>query len=320
MKTIIIGTTAINRSSLHKNIIPDWYNYFNVLDRNKYNIHWFVNIDFIEKLNEPVQETSAHFQQMITNIPLTIVKKESQDGNFLLACTRVSSNIEQYVINNQLNPEDVIIIWLEDDWKLNNNTIQLHDIIENYLSNLTCINLTSLIDNNYIHALAPSILNYNLWSMIHLQSWKTPYCPSRKSKNGIYIDPEHCVGLYFRKHFGNYDDIHNLTVVLENLSIDTIFVETSRGVRTTIAEAEYMRTDHSYYTYHSFCVNNNNAVQDSKHIFKNNVIEFNKNKITFVRFVPSHCVDGCYYGRQFMIDNYQLTKQKNNIVFYKNID
>ena len=100
MKTVIIGTTAINRPKLHSDNIPDWYNYLNSLDRNKYNIHWFINVDFIEKLCEPVQYTFDNFQQIITDIPLTIIEKEKQDSNFLLACTRVSSNIEQYVLNN----------------------------------------------------------------------------------------------------------------------------------------------------------------------------------------------------------------------------
>lgn len=323
MKTVLIGTTALNRSLLHKDIIPDWYNYLNALDRDHYDIHWFINIDYIEKMVESVQETSDYLKQIITNIPITIVEKEHiNSSDFLKACKRLSSNIDKYVINNRLNIDDVIIIWLEDDWKLNTNNndlIKLQDIIETYLSNKTCINLTSLIDNNYIHALAPSIINYNLWSILHLKSWNEPHNSTRKSKNGTYIDPEHCVGLYFRKHFDNYEYIQNITVIQGEQSIDTTYVETSRGVRTTVLEAEYMLSDNSYYTYEDICRNNNMNLDD-KLILKTDVIEFNKDKLAFVRIVPSHCVDGCNYGREFMLHNYQLTKQKNNIVFYKDTE
>ena len=54
------------------------------------------------------------------------------------------------MIDQQLNPDDVIIMWLEDDWKLNDKIISLEHIIENYLSNLTHINLTMLVDKKII--------------------------------------------------------------------------------------------------------------------------------------------------------------------------
>ena len=56
-KTILIGTTAINRSELHKDMIPNWYDYINQLDRSKYDIQWFINVDYIEKLNEDIELT-----------------------------------------------------------------------------------------------------------------------------------------------------------------------------------------------------------------------------------------------------------------------
>jgi hypothetical protein len=72
---------------------------------------------------------------------------------------------------------------LEDDWKLYQNNIPLQELIDNYLSNLTCINL-SFTANNYIHALAPNIINYKLWSILHLNAW------TEQENN---IDPEHCI-------------------------------------------------------------------------------------------------------------------------------
>ena len=47
----------------------------------------------------------------------------------------------------------------------------------------------SFIRRNYIHALAPFISTYSLWSTLHLEAWNKDYKE--------YIDPEHCVGRFF---------------------------------------------------------------------------------------------------------------------------
>ena len=73
------------------------------------------------------------------------------------------SNNRKPCINNNFNKEDVIIFWLEDDWKLN----KLDRIITLYISNRCYINL-SFIRANYLHALAPGLINYNLWEKLHL--------------------------------------------------------------------------------------------------------------------------------------------------------
>ena len=57
MKNIIIGTTSINRSKLHQTNIPNWYKWINELDRKKYNLKWFINIDYINKLGEEIEDT-----------------------------------------------------------------------------------------------------------------------------------------------------------------------------------------------------------------------------------------------------------------------
>ena len=67
-KYILIGTTATNRSELHKEIIPEWVNYFNELDKSKYELKWFINIDFIKNLQEPIDITHNNFKKIIKNI------------------------------------------------------------------------------------------------------------------------------------------------------------------------------------------------------------------------------------------------------------
>ncbi len=58
------------------------------------------------------------------------------------------------------------------------------------MNKMTSINLT-FIRENYIHALAPSLIRYNLWYNLHYKAW------NEQIDN---INPEHCVGLYYLKN------------------------------------------------------------------------------------------------------------------------
>lgn len=294
-KQIIIGTTSINRPILHLDNIPKWYKWINDVDKNNYDLTWFINIDWIEKLESTVEETKTNYKNIIKDIPTIFLESNTTKGNFLQACKRVSSNIEKYVEENNFNYSDIIIIWLEDDWKLNPVNISLNELITNYLSNLTLINL-SFIRLNYIHALAPSIISYELWSKLHLDAWK---------KQTTHIDPEHCVGLYFIHNYSTYEHINNITVISKKIVDKNFF------------KHKFLNYEKSYYTYDFD--NNNNLIIGDKYIKKQNVKEFCKDKITFVRITNSFCVDGVNYGRNFM-KNYDIIKKRvqndKNIDFY----
>ena len=177
--------------------------------------------------------------------------------------------------------------------------IPIQEIIENYLSNLTYINL-SYIRLNYIHALAPCIINYKLWSKIHLSAWK----------NQIdNIDPEHCIGLYYLKNFGKYEDLLNITIINKYKEIKEKFFESNM-----------FKSDNSYYTYD---VDDNNNIINKKYIKKKDVKKIIKDKIAFVRISTSMCLGGVNYGRDFM-KKYNIEKKRiqNNkqLDFYKKTD
>ena len=89
---IIIGTTAINRPELHSDNMGEWYNWINALDKTKYNINWFINVDYIPKLEKSVEDTIQNFQKIIQEIPTHFLTCGETGGNFLQACKRVSSN------------------------------------------------------------------------------------------------------------------------------------------------------------------------------------------------------------------------------------
>lgn len=282
-KEIIIGTTSINRPILHSDNIHGWYEWINSVDKNIYNINWFINIDLIEKLESTVEDTKINYKNIIKDIPITFLESDTGKGNFLQACKRVSSRIEEYVKENNFNPSDVIIIWLEDDWKLNPINIPLGELIENYLSNLTSINL-SFLRPNYIHALAPSVISYELWSKLHLEAWKS---------QTSHIDPEHCAGLFFIRNYSRYEHINNITVI------------SKKNVDENYFNQEFLNYEKSYYTFDS---NDSNLVINDKYVNKEDIKEFCKDKITYIRTTPSMCND---LGRNFM-NNLNIFKNKNN--------
>lgn len=291
-KQIIIGTTSINRPVLHLDNIPEWYVWINSVDKNIYNLNWFINIDWIEKLDSTIEQTKQNYINIIKDIPITFLESEIGTGNFLQACKRVSTNIEKYVEENKFISSNIIIIWLEDDWKLNPANIPLQSLIENYLSNLTSINL-SFIRPNYIHALAPSIISYELWSKLHLEAWK---------KQLTHIDPEHCAGLYFIRNFSKYEYINNISII------------SKKNVDENYFKQDFLNYEKSFYTYDS---NNFNKFMNDRYIKKEDLKEFCKDKITYIRITNSFCLDGVNYGRNFMK---KFDLKKKNIQNEKNID
>lgn len=287
-KTVLIGTTAVNRSLLHSDNMPDWYNYINSLNKEKYDIRWIINVDYIKKLNEKQKTTRDNFRAIIKDIPIYFTNKNTYTGNFLQACKIISQEMEKYVIRKNLNPNDVIIFWLEDDWKLSKNNIPLEKIIDNYLSNLTCVNF-SYIRNNYIHALAPAIYNYNLWKQIHLEAWKNQV---------DHIDPEHCAGLYYIRKFGKYKHIQNVTIVNNKYAkISQDFIKKHFEVSNKSFYSYYDETDEAIF------------MNSDHYIKKTDFKEKIKNKFTFVRITCSFCENGVSYGRNFMA-NYDIIKKR----------
>jgi hypothetical protein len=279
-KQIIVATTSINRPELHINNIPEWADWISSVDSSKYDINWFINIDNVSFLKKSIAETQCQYDSILPhNICKHYLHPENhKSGNFLNACKRLSFAIETFVLLNKFINEDVIIIWLEDDWKLNEGSIPLQTIIDTYLSNMTCINL-SYLRNNYIHALAPCVINYNLWKKLHLAAWTAQIDP---------IDPERCLGLWVLKHFCNnsYNSIQNVTV-LKNTSPISF---------DQLNEYNTLNFNSGFFTYGQLKSVEHNFVSD-KYIPQLEVREKIKDVITFIRMRPSHCSD-C--GRKFM--------------------
>ena len=278
---IIIGTTAINRPELHSDNMGEWYNWINSLDKTKYNINWFINVDYIQKLERSTEDTIQNFQKIIQEIPTHFCTCGADGGNFLQACKRVSSNIEEFIKKNKFDQNKIAIIWLEDDWKLSPNNIPLQELLETYLGKMACINL-SYIRENYVHALAPSIIHWNLWKKVHLVAW---------TKQEAHIDPEHCVGVYFNETFGKYKNVQNITII-------------NKKIQEKYFKDEFLCREKSYNAYHD---EKYAILKNKKNINKTQVHQFCEKEITFLRIAPSFCQDGVNYGRNFM-EKYNIKK------------
>lgn len=272
MNNLIIATTAINRPELHSDIFPDWLDWTNKINKDNYQVKWFINIDYVEKLERTFEETKENIIKINNNrFDLHFFKPDDDKGNFLNACKRLSFNINNYIDNNKLN-SDTKIIWLEDDWKLNPDIIiDINDLIKYYSSNSNLINLT-FIRNNYIHALAPSIIGVNLWKDLFLKAWK---------KQKDHIDPEHCVGKYYIKKYGKYASMYNCTII-------------NRIVKDNYLNKPYFNFKNSFYTFNN---DKFEILKNNKFIEKDDIKKKLKNKIVFFRITPKSCED---YGRKFM--------------------
>jgi hypothetical protein len=62
-------------------------------------------------------------------------------------------------------------LWLEDDWKLNKDRIISFEKLFEILNNYSYVNL-SLLEKNYIWALAPSIISFKLFEILHCKCWE----------------------------------------------------------------------------------------------------------------------------------------------------
>ena len=291
IKNIIISTTAINRPVLHKDIFPGWLKWISMLDK-QIGIKWYINIDMVDQLSFTYEETQESICQILSDLKLderidVSFLKSSEKGNFFNACKRLSTNIIQYVFCEKLDPDKIRIMWLEDDWKFNDNIINLFNInylLETFSKKKTFINFT-FIRNNYIWALAPSLIDYSLWVDIFYKAW---------SIQKTNMDPEHCAGLYYIKMYGKEKDISNLTIICNYV------------------HRRYLQRPCINYVNSLFTVldeeKNKLLMNNGKFVKKDKFKEITGNKNIFIRITPTFCSD---YGRDFMTQ-YNLKKNKGN--------
>ena len=197
----IIGTTAINRPDLHNIVIPKWREWLLACGGK---IKWFINIDILEYLNESYLSTKQNFEKLLDDPKIELIILEQQYDKFLGACKNLSENIRNYVESTGLEKSCLKIIWLEDDWDLIEEPPAFSEL-ENYCKGLTHLNLSG-IKNNYIWALAPSILTYEFWLNIFYEAWKN---------QKIDLCPEKSVGNYYQSKYCSHENTANIILLRE---------------------------------------------------------------------------------------------------------
>tara|TARA_A100001015_G_scaffold253751_1_gene294162 strand:+ start:2172 stop:5402 length:3231 start_codon:yes stop_codon:yes gene_type:complete len=278
---IIIGTTALNRLDLHNDNIKEWSDF--ICANKNLNVVWFLNVDAVDKLEFTYEETVNNFKKLISNeIKLIILPKKKPE--FMKSCSVVSKNIYNYIIENKLNTNKTFIMWLEDDWKLNKGStsnINLNYFLK-FLNSYSYLNL-SFIRSNYIWALAPSLIGFELFKNLHYKCWEE--C-DRKNIKG---DAEHILGLHFRANILN--DPKKLKTI-------NIINNKFKRIKSGYFNQEFTKLQFS-----------RNMIYDLKYkprcsvlneIFIDNVGDYIKKSYNFVRISPGWCADGVNYGRKYM--------------------
>ena len=278
---LLVGTTAINRLDLHSDNIKEWCDF--ICSVKEFNITWFLNVDVVPNLEFNYEDTVKSFKkQLSTNVKLIILPKK--EPGFVKSCHVVSKNIYDYVKNNNLNKNKTFIMWLEDDWKLNKgatSNINLGYFLK-FLNMNSYLNL-SFIRSNYIWALAPSLIGFELFTNLHYKCW------DECNKKNISGDAEHLLGLYFRANILN-DPKKLKTINIKNNKFKKI-------------KGGYFNQEFTKYKYAR------NMIYDLKYkpscnvlneIFIDDVNKYLNNDYNFIRISPGWCADGVNYGRKYM--------------------
>jgi len=204
----IVGTTAINRPDLHNIVIPKWKKWLLGCGGK---LKWFINIDILEHLQESYESTKQNFEKLFDDSRIEPIILQQQHNKFLGACKNLSENIRNYVEIMGLDKNNLKIIWLEDDWELIEDPPTFCQL-EKYCQGMSHLNLSG-IKNNYIWALAPSIITYELWLNIFYEAWKNQQ---------FDICPEKSVGKYYKTKYCNHEDTHNIILLSEKTDQELI--------------------------------------------------------------------------------------------------
>lgn len=207
MKNIIISTTAINRPKLHLKVFEDWYKLINSLNCK---ITHFINIDCIDKLPYSYEDTVKNFHSIGNKYNINLQILQNKTPNFFLSCLNLSKQIDLYIEFNNINKENIFIFWLEDDWILTRD-MELKKYM-NYLNNDSKLTFEShinysIIVKNYLWALSPCILGYNIFKEM-LNIWTHHYITDNIK------DPENCIGKAYLKK--KYQTNSNALMILDD--------------------------------------------------------------------------------------------------------
>lgn len=256
--TINVGITATNRPLLHNRSLTKWINWIN---KSKHPVKYIINIDVLSgpKYTSTLEDTVENFVKMLNDSEYIILEQSEKPTHFL-ACEKIAKVIKE--------SKPTHVFWLEDDWELiDEETYNINDIISNYMPpNLNiCINF-NFIRRNYIWALAPSIMNYELWEKIFYDGLKY-IC--------ITDNPEDKIGKYCKFVLKLVEEkIYNITLI--NKKVTTAFFQ------------EFLIFPNSYFMHILPC-----PISYVKRDIKNvkDIVLPSEDTPIFMRISPKICID-----------------------------
>lgn len=276
---IAIATTAINRSELHNDTLASWITWLEHFDPTQFAVKWFINIDVITSLDDDFKETRQSLERIIDGrFEVEFVSDGSKSANFLTACQRLGESIDAYLQSWSADVNS-FVVWLEDDWRFNaEGSIDPKTLIDRYGVPRSAISL-SYIRQNYIWNLAPSIIAFKLFKELHLAAWR---------QQNKFADPEHTVGQYYRREFGDPSEMSHLTVI-------------NQAVTVGFFDQPHMSRGYAKYIAHNDCLDSNWPSQ--RHVALADIKATLGEQIAFIRITPSMCDGGGKVGREFMEKN-----------------
>ena len=117
------------------------------------------------------------------------------------------------------------------------------------------------------------------------------------------IDPEHCIGLYYRKKYGKPEELINLKLINKKIN-ENYFTQ------------GFMNFDNSYYTYLNNDYNIDKKFKGFLNIKDLETDNFN-GKNVMIRMTPNMSIGGCQYARKFMAKCSLIKTKKGMSFIYK---
>lgn len=168
-RRLIIATTGLSRTDIHKISFPKYIELINFLDCRE--VYWIINIDRPEQLDYLASENDAidYLRSIIPNTIITTFTK-TNIASFRSAFIKVVRNIHNILT------DDSVIFWLEDDWDVNLDNKQL---VKNIVANINPSSHVNLTKNPFC-SFNPSFWGHTLFRMIF----------DHNTIHGHYRDPE----------------------------------------------------------------------------------------------------------------------------------
>jgi hypothetical protein len=242
MNSLFICSLIIESSDKYLNIFNDWINLINNFEKKNWNIYWLIqNIKLTDDIKNKIED-------IIENKNIEVIFFENNYESKLNYYKIFFQNITSYILSNNII-KNRYILWLENDWLLLKDDINLINIINNIDDNV----YFSFINKKKILDFSPFIMTYKSWINYYYKILIDINIKNNELEN---IDPRYYIKLKLMEKNSDFNNKISYLKILEN-----------KDEIKELNEKEY------------FTIFNNEDIIDNKNFIKNKEIKdkFNKN-------------------------------------------